>query len=163
MDVWVWMIPNHMRPSHSIKGLKRGAFERSHSFRDRIYLTDVGDALWRAAEVSGAPASFTLRSHRQYMITKAEISAGDITIDIEGHRLGMSSWTHAFRVNVKGGDRTGALFLDKVLGNLGRVPIDSPYWGANEWETIRNTYRITRDAMMAPWRQALPNRSWSRV
>ena len=157
------MIPNHVRPSHSIKGLKKGAFERSRSFRDRIYLTDVGDALWRAATASGAQAAFSLRSHKQYMITGADIVAGDIAVHIEGYKLGMSSWTTAFRVNIKGGDRTGALFLDRVLANLGRVPNDSPYWGPNEWETIQNTHRVTRDAMAAPWKQVLPGRSWSGV
>ncbi len=163
LDIRIWMLPNHMRPSHSIKGLRKGNFEKPRSFRDRLYLTDVGDALWQAARAPGGEPRFRLRSHKNYLLTGAEIEGGGIRAVIEGHKMGRSTWTAAFIVQVSGSDQAVRAFLEKVLGILGRVPVTSPYWTSGEWEAVRASHSVDREGMLRPWRAALPNRRWAPV
>jgi hypothetical protein len=157
------MLPNHMRPSHSIKGLRKGIFEKPRSFRDRLYLTDVGDALLAAARTPGNEPRFRLRSHKNYLLTGAVIEGGGVTVHIEGHKMGRSTWTAAFVVQVSGSDQAVRIFLEKVLGILGRVPVTSPYWTPVEWEAVRSAHSVDREAMLRPWKAALPNRRWDPV
>lgn len=163
LDIRIWMLPNHMRPSHSIKGLRKGNFEKPRSFRDRLYLTDVGAALLGAARTPGNEPRFRLRSHKNYLLTGAEIEGGGVKVVIEGYKMGRSTWTAAFVVNVSGSDQAVRLYLEKVLGLLGRVPVTSPYWTPVEWEAVHTAHNVTREGMLHPWRAALPNRRWDPV
>ena len=86
-----------------------------------------------------------------------------LLVVIEGHKMGMSSWTSAFSVTVSGEDRLVTLYLDDVVSRLGRVPSSSPYWGQGEWETIRRLHAVGEKELMIPWKQVLPQRGPSRI
>jgi hypothetical protein len=154
----LWLLPNHLRPSQSIKGLKRGRLEKPHSFRDRIYLTDVGEAVWGTARGTGPGATIRLAAHRSYLMTRLEVFATGLGIILEGHKVGRSSWTAAFLLTVTGEPAAVARYLGGVLGRLGRPPYTSPYWGEQEWRAMAGAHEIDQDGMSRGWETALPGR-----
>jgi hypothetical protein len=160
LDVNLWMIPNHMRPSFSIKALRKGALEKPGSFRDRIYLTDVGDALWRTAMAMSPDAVLQLRSHKNYLMNKADVSMSGLWVQIEGHKLGLSSWSSAFRVRLVGDEPRVIGYLEKFLKALGRMPFNSPYWGQNEWDIMQREHSVTRASLIGEWKRSLPMHPW---
>jgi hypothetical protein len=147
-----------MKPSHSIKGLRKGSFEKPRSFRDRIYLTDVGEALWQAALGISPDARLSLLSHRNYMLTRATITAGSLSVHVEGYTVGRSSFTSAFRVSIVGEQGSIGTFLGRVVGSLDRTPFTSPYWGDPEWGALEKEHLVTRESIRDGWRKALPDR-----
>ena len=156
MELTLWFIPNHMRPSFSIKALHKGAFEKPGSFRDRIYLTDVVDALWRCAQPFAGGTALSLLSHKDYFITRADIAMPGVGVEIEGHRLGLSSWSSAFRVKLMGDEPRVKGYLQKVLASLGRMPLNAPYWGQGEWDALQRQNSQDRASLVDDWKRALP-------
>jgi len=54
-------LPEHLRPSWSAAGLRKGRLVKADRLGDRLYLTDIGEAVY---SVLNSPSSMTLSAHQ---------------------------------------------------------------------------------------------------
>jgi hypothetical protein len=120
----------------------------------------VGECIWRAVSAQGGSPTFKLKSHSNYLLTRALFSGSGVAVDLTGHKLGRSSWTLAFQIKVSGESWTVAAFLNRLVTTMGRPPFASPYWTELEWETLESKHNVSRTVLGEAWRKALPGMNW---
>jgi len=141
LEMEFWIMPLHVAPVVSFDELKKCRIARPRSGMDRFNLTDVGEALI----VPYLAAGHGLRFGSVDLPYPWKIELGSTTT-IEAIRVGNSTFRSILKVvfDLKNGF-SGS--MRRMISELDRDPLETPYWDMKSWETFHRESGRTKDQL----------------
>ena len=143
----LWLIPVHVRPVVSYEGLTKGVVRDPSSGLDRFNLTDVGEVFYGTFRSRGGEVKFKNIDlpFPWEMVFKFK---GEPKASLRGIKVGPSTYRSIFKL-VHFDDPGVNEIIGECLSDLGRDPIDSPYWDDANWQLLQKQLRISRNTIVS--------------
>lgn len=150
------VFPNHLRPSCSKKGLRKGKILSPRNFKDRLMLTDVGDNFLKTVRRKGSQPNIRLTWERDYFPWSMIIELGEVSFKLSAEMIGTSTWQSLIEISPdfkNGPSSIGVVddVLTRFRKRLGRHPWESPYWSENDIVELYNVKGYSLNDIKQTW------------
>ncbi len=157
MDIFV-ALPNHLRPTLSKKGLKKGRKESPRNYRDRIMITDIGEILIEIAFQKPQSRSIKLVKAYDYYPWRMQLVYGKFALEASSLIFGDSNWQSLVEIcpiNTKdqGKNKNFIELMKTIEKGLGRKPWESNYWKQENWNNLNKTKGLDQVMIKEQWRK----------
>jgi len=140
-----WLLPERVRPVVSLSAIRKGQIQDPKGALDRLHLTDIGDAFFKAA-LEGGLLPIVMRADPPFPWEMQFLEDGRPTCVLEGTMVGGSTFRSVLQFSSPVRDRPRAL-LSAAIERLGRDPLESRYWDDGTWIRAQRSVSKSRDEM----------------
>lgn len=150
-------LPNHLRPTLSKKGLKKGVSRHAETFKDRLMLTDVGEIFLELIRKRHSGFKIDLVNSRDYYPWCLSFTLNRYRVTLQSEVIGTSNW-QSFIVFEPSTFRNSSdkkdyiVLMKQFLKAMKRDPCNSMYWSTEDWEEFYSLRALNKTKMDSMWK-----------
>jgi len=133
--------------------LKKGWLKSPKNFKDRLMLTDVGEAFFDALRSRKGRSEFGLRWVRDYYPWSISVDLDGLLLSLESEVIGGSNWQSVIIISPQspGKDQSLHRLMRAFSTRLGRDPLDTPYLSELEFMELFERKGMALVEMKESW------------